>query len=86
MPGTLAAMRIIVAASVVLLALTGCAPASIEEPWANCVEVFWEKWMIEHDGDPADVVDVADAAAAAGTECQAQVDANRDEFIRTWSS
>lgn len=75
-------MRLIVAASVVLLALTGCTP-NTDEAYAVCTRSQLALWEAQHPN--ASVEQFADQAAAVADECAAAAKADPQGFIDTWS-
>jgi hypothetical protein len=75
-------MRLIVAAGVVLLALTGCAP-NTDAAFTECVDTQVGTWRI---ANPAATVEqFADYAALVAEECSAAAEADPQGFIDTWT-
>jgi hypothetical protein len=75
-------MRLIVAASVVLLALTGCAP-NTDEAYTRCTRSQVTLWQLQHPDATSE--ETIDYAIAIAEECDAAAEADPEGFIDAWS-
>jgi hypothetical protein len=75
-------MRLIVAAGVVLLALTGCAPDT-SDAHEVCARSQITLWQLQH--PDATLEEFADQAAAIAEECLAAAAADPAGFNEVWA-
>jgi hypothetical protein len=74
-------MRLIVAAGVVLLALTGCAP-NTDEAYTRCTRSQLTLWQLQHPDATTD--EVIDEAIVIAEACEAAAEADPQRFIDIW--